>query len=306
MIRLSHRMASQKWYPLVDDDQVCRDMIPMVRHNFQESIQNPSLIADNIATYLHDNPTQEVRFGSVTPPFVGCIVEYATPWKDDVHFEGAVVTTFDAKEYAVHLTRRMKEERVFHKSAILKPSVADFSKWVLCLAKVSCRKPSARVSVHPSIVTIALREDGTIIDDSLDEGIVREISEVTQGNQDTRNLIWQGEFGISLFALSMANCKNATLEDSPEGQPHRRFVAANKHSAAIDYRVITIATRMAARTATDAAEEEANRRLHVCRGHFATYTPDRPLFGKHTGTFWKPAHMRGEVCVGSVIKDYSV
>ncbi|MCA0455678.1 MAG: hypothetical protein LCI00_17005 [Chloroflexi bacterium] len=42
------------------------------------------------------------------------------------------------------------------------------------------------------------------------------------------------------------------------------------------------------------------------RGNFATYTDDKPLFGKYTGTFWRPATAVGEVKNGVVIKDYEV
>lgn len=46
--------------------------------------------------------------------------------------------------------------------------------------------------------------------------------------------------------------------------------------------------------------------LHLCRGHFATYTADKPLFGHYVGTVWVPAHMRGSLKQGAVIKDYRV
>ena len=46
--------------------------------------------------------------------------------------------------------------------------------------------------------------------------------------------------------------------------------------------------------------------LHICRGHFVTYTPKHPLFGKYVGTFWKPDHVRGNAKNGIVLKDYKV
>jgi hypothetical protein len=48
------------------------------------------------------------------------------------------------------------------------------------------------------------------------------------------------------------------------------------------------------------------RALHLCRGHFATYTQDKPLFGKLTGTFYVPAHLRGSGRAGVVLSDYEV
>jgi hypothetical protein len=47
-------------------------------------------------------------------------------------------------------------------------------------------------------------------------------------------------------------------------------------------------------------------RVHLCRGHFATYTDQAPLFGKYVGRFWIPPHARGDRARGIVIKDYEV
>src|SRR3990167_3444505 len=46
--------------------------------------------------------------------------------------------------------------------------------------------------------------------------------------------------------------------------------------------------------------------LHIVRGHPVTYTKEKPLFGKYSGTFWKPAHARGSIEQGAVLKDYKV
>ena len=48
------------------------------------------------------------------------------------------------------------------------------------------------------------------------------------------------------------------------------------------------------------------RALHICRGHFATYTADKPLFGHFVGTVWRPMHTRGNKKHGEVKKDYRI
>lgn len=45
---------------------------------------------------------------------------------------------------------------------------------------------------------------------------------------------------------------------------------------------------------------------HVCRGHFAEYIEERKLFGKYTGRYWIPAHVRGNPELGTIEKDYEV
>jgi len=47
-------------------------------------------------------------------------------------------------------------------------------------------------------------------------------------------------------------------------------------------------------------------RLHLCRGHFKEYTPERPLFGKHTGRYWWQPIARGDKRAGVVMKNYNV
>ena len=50
----------------------------------------------------------------------------------------------------------------------------------------------------------------------------------------------------------------------------------------------------------------AERALHMCRGHFKTYTEEAPLFGRHTGTFWWQPSIRGNAENGTIMKDYTV
>jgi hypothetical protein len=46
--------------------------------------------------------------------------------------------------------------------------------------------------------------------------------------------------------------------------------------------------------------------LHLCRGHFKTFSPDAPLLGRATGTyFWAP-QIRGSRSEGVTLKDYRV
>lgn len=44
--------------------------------------------------------------------------------------------------------------------------------------------------------------------------------------------------------------------------------------------------------------------LHICRGHFKTFTPDAPLFGKLTGSYWWDDPVRGDAAQGVVDKQY--
>jgi hypothetical protein len=47
-------------------------------------------------------------------------------------------------------------------------------------------------------------------------------------------------------------------------------------------------------------------RIHLCRGHFKTYTEENPLFGHIVGRFWWQAHVAGRNKKGVVLKDYEI
>jgi hypothetical protein len=47
-------------------------------------------------------------------------------------------------------------------------------------------------------------------------------------------------------------------------------------------------------------------RIHLCRGHFKTYTAERPLLGRFTGTYWWQPAVRGNAEKGVVEKEYEV
>lgn len=49
-----------------------------------------------------------------------------------------------------------------------------------------------------------------------------------------------------------------------------------------------------------------NNCIHLMRGHFKTYTDEKPLFGRITGRFWWQPAVRGKNKDGVVMKDYEV
>lgn len=110
----------------------------------------------------------------------------------------------------------------------------------------------------------------------------------------------------SLFAISLMNCKNVTLD---EQEPHEKASRnwERKHGRPLTrYHLLEIGeVRTSLSREGRAKEDGLKKALHVCRGHFKTYTQERKLFGKHEGTFWWPEHRRGSPERGEVQKDYA-
>lgn len=121
----------------------------------------------------------------------------------------------------------------------------------------------------------------------------------------------RGCLTVCLFALSFLHCKNVPVEAPPDDRSpaeRRRWERAGVDPPAYHVLAIGAAGRAiaAAEPGAPRSAGDLKRRLHVCRGHFATYGPDRPLFGRHAGTFWRPAHARGDRAVGASVKGYRV
>jgi len=121
-------------------------------------------------------------------------------------------------------------------------------------------------------------------------------------NRNFRSVVYP-----ALMAVSLLHCKNVrTVEHATPPK-----VAAKRRKAGkpvgVTYKTLVIdGMKETLRTEGRSGENGLKKAMHICRGHFATYTEDKPLFGKITGTFWKPMHTRGSKKRGEVKKDYKV
>jgi hypothetical protein len=113
---------------------------------------------------------------------------------------------------------------------------------------------------------------------------------------------------LVIHSIMLANCRNITLKIN---EPAREFQEARRRDRVrplVSYRTIHIDPNFGRVQRDPSGEIGSPKPLHVCRGHFATYSEDRPLFGRKGlhGRFWVPAHVRGSEKHGIVISDYNV
>lgn len=112
---------------------------------------------------------------------------------------------------------------------------------------------------------------------------------------------------ITLLSMTFAHCKNVSVQEhrTPPKVAKKRAKAGKPIGTT--YKTLVIdPMREVLKTEGNIEKNGLKKALHICRGHFATYTEDKPLFGKVTGTFWKPMHTRGSAKQGRVIKDYEI
>ncbi len=112
----------------------------------------------------------------------------------------------------------------------------------------------------------------------------------------------------ALLAVCFMHCKNVS---SREVDPHAGKEALYKKKGArpilVRYHVLEIdSMKHVLRTEGQSETVGVKKALHICRGHFAHYTAEKPLFGRTTGTIWKSMHLRGSKKHGLVLKDYDV
>lgn len=115
-------------------------------------------------------------------------------------------------------------------------------------------------------------------------------------------------YHMLLLSLCFINCKNTQLCDNTKETNASRPQARRSEGKIPKLIFKTLEISPMARTLSRTASEESvsvQRAMHICRGHFATYTETNPLFGRYTGTFWRPMHTRGNMANGAVIKDYA-
>ncbi len=115
-----------------------------------------------------------------------------------------------------------------------------------------------------------------------------------------------------LQAFAFAHCRNVAQVEQParyETRQERRAAERRGDKPPVRFYTLRIdpdATRAKRQDQSTPTSNSRSLPLHIVRGHFSHYTEDKPLFGKHAGTFWVPAHVRGSADVGLVGKDYAV
>ena len=144
------------------------------------------------------------------------------------------------------------------------------------------------------------------------EDLIRKVVAFDGANESTKVLTSSRaraeiEARVVLHTLMMLNCRNVSLADPPRRPKALRRKAERRGEPEIKYKVLRITAPGSSNAMTEGKDEvRRNLRLHMVRGNFATYTPERPLFGRVTGTFWRPAHVRGKRKHGIVVKTYQV
>lgn len=110
------------------------------------------------------------------------------------------------------------------------------------------------------------------------------------------------------MALSFMHCKNVSVQEvEPDRDVNRERKKAGLKPFVRFHTINIEPMKKVLRTEGQVETNGLKHALHICRGHFATYTDNfmgRPL--DKPMTVWRPAHVRGSLDEGIIISDYNV
>lgn len=125
---------------------------------------------------------------------------------------------------------------------------------------------------------------------------------------------WEGNIigkdyaiGILFYILNFLHCKNVTL--IPHLLDKKLIKARQRRNKPYFEKTYTLAIEPMRKILNEEGEAQKKgiqHAFHICRGHFRTYEESKKLFGKYAGTFWIPAHTKGDPTIGKINKDYEL
>ena len=309
MLRLAHRILSQ---PVFHDASPPGLAEAREDEAFRAALIGlPIIVADNVADFCPRSEYAKLGaadYPCVAPPFEAFFVEWnVSPiWHDDwLRQCGFSVVAEDLVHHRWEQTAEVAGIDEYFGEALSKARWRLWTEWWY-----SASQPLSVIRPEAELIVL-VGDDGRIVLPAGPEGPLGYLR-ATVG-QRTPALLHELAcatsiyFNVAALTLSFMNCKNVVIEDAAEREgPARKWLRRIK-CPQLHYRVLNIdPMRKVLRSEGRSEETGLKKALHICRGHFASYTEERPLFGKYTGTFWRPAHVRGSAEFGEVRKTYNV
>lgn len=285
--------------------------------------RTPVVVLDNVAEYWCEHPQQDWSASDIpnmSPPWRAFFAEWNSPkrilrdgeWTELPDSQtGAFVTTFSVTEQnRENITAWAQLISVIAGGRPDNPlseegldwltSRLGRSRWLFSIDYwcTTSRRPLNGTPAWLGATTIALvGEFGELIGDVVTGPLAEELQK--------RQLPFNEGLFITGLGISFCHCRNVEVRTELIGKEekwHRR-----SRCPVLAYHLLDIEPMRRIIDRDGAPSENGlQRALHICRGHFAHYSEDKPLFGKHAGVFWIPDHVRGSEKAGRVIKDYKV
>lgn len=279
-----------------------------LRDVFMDRISRiPLISADNVVDYAFSHTESICKWDTipaVPPPFPEFFVEASGPWDLIGGIAQFGVWFYECDESTAQgFIRNTGVEKV--KPGVYGGDLMARSKWRFLATSMVRVVKDGRVAFPILKSMLFLGDSGQFLVPPLKTLAYGEGSEVAA------NELLQGTalamLNAAFLAVAFMNCKNVAVSlVEPDKAINRERKKAGLKPF-LRYHTINIEPmKKVLREEGDIERNGLKKALHIARAHFATYTAERPLFGKHVGTFWVPAHVRGSLKQGVVVSDYQV
>ena len=307
MLRMAHRIISSGFRCKTHKQSDW--LIPAIK-------SSPVLVIDNCAESLVDSFIETDRAFSpcdrvpIQSPFPNVFVEYNSPenfcylqgWEKNLFSQfGCMVCSHPREEMLAIQTIATEEKQTTHIEFM--QEMNDCNAMSMLTVNVFVMFNGV-VDELPIRLMVFLNEHGVMIGENF---LAQEIAEMTPGQHKLFSEVIVQACAPMWFALALCHAKNVSQTDITNTVgPPAKWLRRMKQPH-ITYRTLQIeAAKKTLRDVGKSDEVGFAKALHLVRGHFATYTADKPLFGHTVGTVWKPSHVRGDLKNGAIIKDYSI
>lgn len=267
MLSLAYRIATMKTFVKNPPDDELKSVVIYCKKNLMSV---PHFRLDNIAKFALEHPKTSWNPRDDIPNWAPPFMKFWCEWVD-----------------------RGTQHGVFAKCAATPDDIQqDDPKWIMDTALwISNSGKNGGFPILWGSTVILIQQDGKVIQP---DKFIQRIEEHCLPH----HLV----FGLGVSFMHCKNVRKIETKDDP-GERFRKQYGVPKYT----YRTLEINPMKEVLRRDGKSESQGiQRALHDCHGYFATYTEEKPLFGKYPGTFYVPEHKRGRKECGEVVKDYDV
>jgi hypothetical protein len=289
-MRIFDRIASGSQVKSIAGDNLDSSASAELRKRSHEAVR---IVADEAAQFYWQTKQEfwelsDDCFGPLRPPFDDMWLEWKTP-----------KTQWTADGWQNHSPRDF---------AFLVSAKPQGRQTILSARGLMYEPIYEAPALSPVGGLLVVNESGHVLSQRLlvDETEVDRLAGVMQTTKQELATTMLQMFYPGLLAVGWINCKNIRLETNHTNDRIARKRQRRGSFAGLSYEKIVIDGVAGQPTRSNREAHATGKRLHMVRGHFATYTTERPLFGRITGTFWRAWHVRGDADLGRISHEYQV
>lgn len=314
-------------------DRILRDPLLASRMGPVEGL--PVIDASSVADLYAESPTmgvEEASWPNAAPPFPACWIEFGAPrevvlgpgktqawgppWPRAWGFRVQVLEETDLDRMPP--SRRLQEARdevrwVYHAQLWAEHGAGEITQESGRTYVVDAMGAilDSHLALSHEVVTAFYQQSPAIASWMRDHETGEPLTALEAGRryqafEASRSAIC---YDCLLLAISMMHCRNVRLQEHAPAPKVAKKAAQRHGRPPVTYSTIVVdPMRQVLRGEGGMGQHGLARALHICRGHFRTYSEDRPLFGQpgRHGTFWTPQHVRGAQESGAVVASYKI